>query len=78
MDSYQANFREETAYLENTIALIKNELTKEIGDLANTKQKLISARKEMWENTSHSGRDFTRRTEMNQYLTEVNAQTLYI
>ncbi len=75
MDNYQRELREETAYLEKTVSFIKRELETKAGDLSERKRKLIASRKDMWENTVHFTGDFTRLTEINQYLSEVNYQT---
>lgn len=72
---YAHKLREETEYLEKTLAFIRNQLEKEIGSLPDLKKKLIDLRKDMWENTVHFTNDFTRLTEINQYLAEVNIQT---
>jgi len=72
---YAHKLREETEYLEKTLAFIRNQLENEIGLLPDLKKKLIELRKDMWENTVHFTNDFTRLTEINQYLAEVNIQT---
>ncbi len=72
---YNHKLREETEYLEKTLAYIRKQLEKEIGSLPDMKKKLIDLRKDMWENTVHFTNDFTRLTEINQYLAEVNIQT---
>lgn len=76
MKSYQRELAEEKAYLEKTLAFIRNELEAGTKDLSDRKGKLIASRKDMWENTIHFSTDFARLTEMNQYLAEVNSQTV--
>lgn len=75
MGDYQESLREETAYLEGTLALIKQELSRDSEVLADRKKRLIAARRDMWENTGHHSGDFTKLTEMNQYMSEIHGQT---
>lgn len=75
MDNYAANLQEEIAYLDKTVEFIRRELDARSEDLSDKKRKLIASRKDMWENTVHFTDDFTRLTEINQYLSEVNSQT---
>jgi len=75
--SYAEELREETEYLDNTLAFLEKQLENEINSLPGARQKLINLRKDMWENTVHYTNDFTRLTEINQYLAEVNIQTAY-
>lgn len=75
MDDYRQGLKEEMDYLENTLKFIRSELESASEDLAEQKQSLIAARKDMWENTAHSARDFTKLTEIVQYQTEVNNKT---
>jgi len=75
MDSYQLELIEETAHLDKTVAFVKHEIQTRSDDLPIKKKKLLAARKDMWENTVHFSDDFARLTEINQYLSEVNAQT---
>ncbi|MDA8442965.1 MAG: AAA family ATPase [Peptococcaceae bacterium] len=76
MDDYLSNLHEETNYLNTTVNFIKSELVTLTSTLAEQKTKLIEFRRDMWENTVHFVNDFDRLTEMNQYLTELNAKTL--
>lgn len=75
MDNFQQNLQEEKSYLKKTVNLIRRELKTKAEYLSASKRELIAARKDMWENTAHSANDFTKLTEMNQYLSEVNTQT---
>lgn len=77
MDAYRQSLREESAYLEKTVAFIRKELEAGQENLHGRKKTLLAARKDMWENTAHFSGDFTRLTEMNQYLFEVNYQAAY-
>lgn len=75
MGSYEQDLQEETAYLDQVLAFIRTELNAETTMLAAKKTRLIAARRDMWENTVHHANDFTRLTEINQYLSELNTQT---
>ncbi len=75
MDSYQRDMKEEKIYLEKTLNFIKKALDSEIEKSYDKRDRLIASRKDMWENTSHSASDFTKLTEMNQYLPEINNRT---
>lgn len=75
MDNYEKEMQKEKAYLEKTLAFIRKELEAGSETLSNRKDKLIAARRDMWENTAHSTRDFTKLTEINQHLMEINNQT---
>jgi len=74
LDYYQQHLLEETTYLEKTLAFIKKELDEAAELSASRKTRLIASRKDMWENTVHHVHDFSRLTEINQYLAEVNYQ----
>ena len=69
MDGYQENLKTEKEYLNKTLAFIRNELDQETERLTGRKGELLALRKEMYENTVHFSTDFTRLTEINQYLT---------
>lgn len=75
MDGYQQQLKEEKAHLKTTVDFIVRELETKTDDLAKKKRNLISARRDMWENTVHYTNDFARLTEINQYLSEINSQT---
>lgn len=74
MGDYLQDFQEEVEYLEKTLSFINRQLEADTELLGDRKSKLISSRRDMWENTSHSSRDFTKLTEANQYLTELHSQ----
>ncbi len=75
MATYQEIFSKEKGYLEQTLELLKKELKNNTQTLSNKKKALISSRKDMWNNTAHHSGDFTRLTEINHYLAELNQQT---
>lgn len=76
MDDHKLQLAEETDYLARTLALLQDQITHETTELAEAKTRLLQARKDMWENTAHGGQDFTKLTEMNQYMNGVNSHTL--
>lgn len=67
---------EETNYLKEIIDLINYRLEIETNSLESKKKDLIEARKEMWENTTHSSADFDKVSDANQYLSALQNQTL--
>ncbi|WMJ77960.1 MULTISPECIES: HelD family protein [unclassified Sedimentibacter] len=75
MAEYKDKYREEVNYLEEIIGLLKYRLDVETEKLAEQKADLIAARKEMWENTTHSSSDFDKLSDLNQYLSALNSQT---
>lgn len=75
MAEYNEKYMEEVNYLEEIIDLLKYKLDIETEKLAEQKADLISARKEMWENTTHSSSDFDKLSDLNQYLSALNSQT---
>ncbi|NLJ58181.1 MAG: AAA family ATPase [Tissierellia bacterium] len=66
---------EEAKYLEEILNLLKYKLEYETSNLENQKTDLIEARREMWENTTHSSTDFDKLSDFNQYLSALQAQT---
>ncbi|HQK53395.1 MAG TPA: AAA family ATPase [Sedimentibacter sp.] len=68
-------YLEEIQYLDEIINLLKNKLEYEKNQLENKKSDLIESRREMWENTTHSSADFDKLTDLNQYLSALQAQT---
>jgi DNA helicase-2/ATP-dependent DNA helicase PcrA len=66
---------EELDHLTKTLNLIRNQMESELEDASVRKEELIAFRREMYEETIHYSKDFTRLTEMNQYLSEVKNQT---
>jgi len=75
MAEYNDKYMEEVNYLEEIINLLKYKLDIETEKLAEQRTDLIAARKEMWENTTHSSTDFDKLSDLNQYLSALNSQT---
>lgn len=75
MIEYNDKYSEEIQYLEEIINLLKYKLDIETSNLEEQKTDLIAARKEMWENTTHSSADFDKLSDLNQYLSALQAQT---
>jgi DNA helicase-2/ATP-dependent DNA helicase PcrA len=75
MIEYKDKYLEEIQYLEEIINLLKYKLDIETSNLEEQKIDLIAARKEMWENTTHSSADFDKLSDLNQYLSALQAQT---
>jgi DNA helicase II / ATP-dependent DNA helicase PcrA len=76
MLEYQQNLEEEISYLAKTVDFIRSELDTEAEVLADRKSKLIALRKDMSDNTVPFLNDPERRTEIYQYVTELNNQTV--
>jgi DNA helicase II / ATP-dependent DNA helicase PcrA len=76
MLEYQQNLQEEISYLAKTVDFIRSELDTEAEVLADKKSKLIALRKDMSDNTVPFLNDPERRTEIYQYVTELNNQTV--
>lgn len=75
MIEYNDKHLEEIQYFEEIINLLKYKLDIETSNLEEQKIDLIAARKEMWENTTHSSADFDKLSDLNQYLSALQAQT---
>lgn len=75
MDEFNDKYIEEVNYLRNIIDLLKYKIETETENLHEQKTDLIAARKEMWENTTHSSADFDKLSDLNQYLSALNSQT---
>lgn len=75
MCNYNENSNEENLYLKKTLDLITRELNKEKANIDDFKKNLISSRKDMWQNSSHSSDDLAKISEMNHYLSEVNIKS---
>lgn len=73
-DEYTQILTEEDQYLSETVALIDNIIETEMKKVYDRKASIISSRRDMWENTGHSSRDFTKLTEMNQHMFDINNQ----
>ncbi|MDD2493668.1 MAG: AAA family ATPase [Tissierellia bacterium] len=76
MNVYKDNYIEESNYLRDILGLLNYKLELETNKLENKKSELIAARREMWENTTHSSADFDKLTDANQYLSALHGQTL--
>lgn len=68
-------YTEEIKYLNEIINLLKYKLEYETSNLEDQKADLIESRREMWENTTHSSADFDKLSDLNQYLSALQAQT---
>lgn len=66
---------EEQVHLAETLELIQTQMERELENAVVRKEEMIAFRREMYEETAHYSGDFTRLTEMNQYLSEVKNQT---
>lgn len=66
---------EEQAHLAKTLELIQNQMESELENAKVRKEEMIAFRREMYEETAHHSGDFTRLTEMNQYLSDVKNTT---
>ena len=75
MNSYDQILQEETEYLQKVVTLLRIKIESLAKHLSSQKTQLINSRKDMWENTAHHATDFTRLTEISQYLSEVNNNT---
>lgn len=75
MSDYQKSVQEEAGYLKKTLDFLREEISRQTGLLSDRKSTLIAARKDMWENSTHYTKDFTRLTEANQYLAVLSSQT---
>lgn len=75
MENYQEKLLKEQEYLKRTLNSIKNQLAQGKEILDDKNRKLISAQKEMWENSANSPHDYGKIAEMGQYLTEVYIQS---
>lgn len=75
MDKNDDKYLEEIRYLDEIINLLLYKLEEEKNNLENQRADLIESRREMWENTTHTSADFDKLTDLNQYLTALNAQT---
>jgi DNA helicase-2/ATP-dependent DNA helicase PcrA len=71
-----SNRKEEEVYLEKTLTFIREELTALLQNTLSHRQDLIEARRDMIENTTPFSSDFERLTEIVQFLSEVNSQTV--
>ncbi|MBU3144061.1 AAA family ATPase [Clostridium sp. CF012] len=75
MDNYEENLQQENIYLEETLSVIAQQLEYEENKILSNKQKLVAARRDMYENTCHSADDFDKNSETVQYLNPLAIQT---
>lgn len=75
MSQYENIYNEEIDYLNEIINLLNYKLELETEELDGKKIDLIAARREMWENTTHSSSDFDKLSDLNQYLSALQSQT---
>lgn len=75
MQNYESELAKELAYFENTIVLIKSQLSKKLETSERNRGNLLLSRKDMWEDTAHSAYDFDSVVEMSQFLEEINMRT---
>lgn len=72
---YREEYLKELKYFKNTKIVIETVIEKELELITERRKKVIASRKDMWQETVHFSSDFTKMTEVNQYLMEVSAQT---
>ena len=72
MNIYDDNKKVENDYLRNVLSFIKKEILSNESALSERGKNLIEARREMWEETSHSSEDFDKIPEMNDLLNNVD------
>lgn len=65
----------EERYLGETLGIIERKLKNEFGNVELKKERLITAKKEMYENTAHDATDFGQVTEIVQHLTDLRIQS---
>lgn len=77
MSVYEETLRKEQLYLNQTIAAINKAIIFETNELlAGRRKQLLTARRELWEDTNPSSTDFDRLIESNQYLEAINNDTI--
>lgn len=76
MNSDSLEFIQEEKYLKRTLDFIHKRLTHEYEDIKDKEDKLISYRREMYENSSHSNQDFNKLSDTVQYLNPLIMQTM--
>ncbi len=72
---YEENLKEETAYLEETLSVLKQKLLEEQLIVHGKKEELRTTNREMYENTTHFTNDFDKLIEIMQHLKFVTVQT---
>ncbi|NLI92457.1 MAG: UvrD-helicase domain-containing protein [Peptococcaceae bacterium] len=76
MPDPSGQLEEEKNYLESTLSFLRKTLHALLEDTLAHRKDLIEARKDMVENTTPFSTDFERLTEIVQFLSEVNSQTI--
>ncbi len=75
MQNYEHELEDELEYFEKTITQVKAQLERKRDNSERNRGKLVSKRKEMWNDTAHSAEDFDSVVEMSLYLEELNIRT---
>lgn len=75
MDNYAEQFEIEKFHLNSIKLYIKEQLEKESKVRVNKRNDLITARKDMYDNTIHSSNDFDKLSDAVQYLSSLEVQT---
>jgi len=75
MENYAEQFEIEELYLSRIKLAIKEQLDKESRKSLSKRKELITARRDMYENTIHSANDFDKLSEIVQYLRPLEVQT---
>lgn len=75
MDNYLDQFEIEKAHLTRIKKVIEKQIIDEKEARDNKRNKLISARKDMYENTIHSSKDFDKLSDAVQFLNPIEVQT---
>jgi DNA helicase-2/ATP-dependent DNA helicase PcrA len=65
---------EEESYLAAVVDFIRSELMRGVTLVEERREEMRLANQDMWENGAHSGNDFTKMTELNNYLMETAVQ----
>lgn len=69
------DLQEEIAYLSQTLDFIKSKFNSTETTLSDKRSKLVSSRKDMWDDTVHMVQDIEDLSEIYKYLTELNSLT---
>jgi len=76
MKDYIEQQQIEKVYLQRTIDFINKELENVTKEAASYRNALIASRKDMSDNTAPFSNDFAKLTELVQYLSEINSQSV--
>jgi DNA helicase-2/ATP-dependent DNA helicase PcrA len=74
-DNYENELAEELKYFAHVKSELDLQLSQNLKNCDDSRDNLISSKKEIWDDTAHSLDDFDRAVESSQYLEELNAQT---